>query len=69
MNPILSSSVSVIKINENILEFFKSNTRQQVRIKINEGIIADIISSLDGTKSIEEISDRYGVDIEQLKKL
>ena len=45
MNPILSSSVSVIKINENILEFFKSNTRQQVRIKINEGIIVDIISS------------------------
>ena len=59
----------MIKINENILEFFKSNTRQQVRIKINEGIIVDIISSLDGTKSIEEISDRYGVDIKQLKKL
>ena len=36
MNPKLGSGISVVKLSETILEFFKSNTRQQVKIKTQD---------------------------------
>ena len=47
MNPKLSSGISVVKINDSILEFFMSNTRQQVRIKVQDDTIIDIVNSLE----------------------
>jgi molybdopterin/thiamine biosynthesis adenylyltransferase len=69
MNPKLSSTVSVVKINESILEFFKSNTRQQVRIRVEDDIIMSLVTNLDGTKTLEEIACIYDVDIDTLKQL
>lgn len=67
--PKLNSSVSVVKISENILEFFKTNTRQQVRIKIENDTILKIVLSLDGTKEIEEIAKKYNVKLDTLIEL
>lgn len=69
MNPKLSSGISVVEINDSVLEFFKSNTRQQVRIKVQDDTIMNIVNSLDGTKSVEEISKEFDVDMNELEKL
>lgn len=61
MNPKLNSTVSVVKISESILEFFKTNTRQQIHIRVQDDTIMDIISNLDGSKSVDELSDEYKV--------
>lgn len=67
--PRLNSTVSVIKINDAILEFFKSNTRQQVRIKVVDDSILKIVCGLDGLKSIAEIADEHTVSIDELSSL
>ena len=51
MNPKLSSGISVVRINESILEFFKSNTRQQVRLRVQDDTIMNLVNSLDGTRT------------------
>ena len=43
MNPKLNSSVSVVKLSENVIEFFKTNTRQQIRIKVYDDTIMNLI--------------------------
>lgn len=62
MNPKLNSTVSVVKISDSILEFFKTNTRQQVRIRVNDDTILNLIMSLDGSKSIEELIKEFELD-------
>ena len=69
MNPKLNSTVSVVKISENILEFFKTNTRQQVYIKVNDDTIMEIVTSLDGSKTIDEISEEYNIKKSDLQNL
>jgi molybdopterin/thiamine biosynthesis adenylyltransferase/uncharacterized protein (DUF433 family) len=69
MNPKLSSTVSVVKVNDNILEFFKSNTRQQVRIKVEDDTILNIVLSLDGEKSLEELATEYDIEKEDMEHL
>ncbi len=69
MNPKLNSTVSVVKVSEHILEFFKTNTRQQLHIKVQNDLIMNVIMELDGTKSLETISKEYKVDIQQLSQL
>lgn len=69
MNPKLSSTVSVIKINSSILEFFKTNTREQVRIKVQNDNIMDIVNCLDGTKNLQSISEEFNVNETHLKLL
>lgn len=69
MNPKLNSTVSVVKINSSVLEFFKSNTREQVRIKVEDDTIMNIVCNLDGTKALNEISDEHGVDLTTLSEL
>lgn len=56
MNPKLNAAVSVVKLNEELIEFFKTNTRQQLRIKVKNDLILNLVSTLDGTKSIEQIA-------------
>ena len=69
MKPKLNSSVSVVKISDQILEFFKTNTRQQVRIKVPNDDILQIVCSLDGTKELEVIAAENNVDVASLASL
>ncbi len=69
MNPKLNSTISVVKISENILEFFKTNTRQQLHIKVQDDTIMNIVLGLDGTKTIEQISREYDIKQDALDNL
>lgn len=65
--PKLRSSVSVVSLNNNIVEFFLTNTRQQVRIKINNKKILDLILEMDGELTFDEIVKKYEMDTETKK--
>lgn len=69
MNPKLNSTVSVVKISDSLLEFFKTNTRQQIHLRVKDDTIMNIVNSLDGNKTIEELSREYTVKKEDLIKL
>lgn len=69
MNPKLSSGISVVRISDSILEFFKSNTRQQIRLRVSDDTIMNLVNSLDGTKSVEEISEYFNVEFDELNEL
>ncbi len=69
MNPKLSSTTSVVKISNSILEFFKTNTREQVRIKVDDDTIMDIVLSMDGSKDIKSISEENGIKYDSLISL
>lgn len=69
MNPKLGSAVSVVKISDSVLEFFKSNTREQVRIRVVDDMILDIVNHLDGTLTINQITKQYDVEKESLVHL
>ena len=69
MNPKLSATTSVVKISDSILEFFKTNIREQVRLKVSDDTIMEIVLSLDGTKALDEIAFTYNVDVDSLAHL
>lgn len=66
MNPKLNSTVSVVKISDTILEFFKTNTRQQVRIRVEDDTILNLVMGLDGSKSIEDLINEFELDRDTL---
>lgn len=59
--PKLRSSVSVVNLGNDIIEFFLTNTRRQVRIKIKNKKILDLIIALDGELTVDEIIDKYNI--------
>jgi molybdopterin/thiamine biosynthesis adenylyltransferase len=61
LRPKIRSSVSTV-IHEKTLEFFLTNTRKQVMIKIPNNKIVDLLLSLDGTRTIDEIAEIYNMD-------
>lgn len=65
--PKLRSSVSVVSLKNDIIEFFLTNTRQQVRIKMKSKKILELILELDGTLTINEIITKYNIN-DQTKK-
>ena len=69
MNPKLNSTISVVKISDNILEFFKTNTRVSIRIKVENDCIMNIVNDFDGTKSIDYLSKKHSVKTEELTNL
>lgn len=69
MNPRLSPSVSVVPLGNGIIEFFKTNTRQQARLRTPDDTILNILSSLDGTKGVEEIATECKVTLRTAMKL
>ena len=69
MNPKLNSTVSVVKINEHILEFFLTNIRQQVRIKVEDDLILEIVTALDGKRTISQLVTDYDISEEELTGL
>ena len=54
----LSSTTSVVRVSENILEFFKTNIREQIQIKVEDDTILNIVLELDGTKDLPSISEQ-----------
>ena len=66
IKPKLSSTVSVVKISDTIVEFFKTCIRQQIRIRVKDNTIWDIVNSLDGNRTIDELSEAYKVNKEDL---
>ena len=58
MKPKLSSTTSVVRVSENILEFFKTNIREQIQIKVEDDTILNIVLELDGTKDLPSISEQ-----------
>ena len=66
MKPKLSSTISVVKISENILEFFKTNIREQVRIKVDDDAILNVVLELDGTKDLKLISEKHHIQYNSL---
>ncbi len=69
MNPKLSSTVSVIKLGDKGIEFFKTNTRQSIRLKVEDDCIFNLVNTLDGCRSIEEIANEENISISSLNKL
>lgn len=69
MNPKLSATTSVVKISDTILEFFKTNTRDQVRIKVDDDTIMNVVLSLDGSKDMKTISEEYQIEYSSLESL
>ena len=69
MNPRLQSAVSVVKISDDILEFFKSNTREQVRIHVKDNTIMNIVCGLDGKKTVNEIAAKYDISVQDVEAL
>ncbi|SDK23967.1 HesA/MoeB/ThiF family protein [Natronincola ferrireducens] len=65
--PKLRSSVSVVKLDNGLVEFFLTNTRQQIRIKLNNENILQLILELDGSLTIDEIIKKYNMD-EEIKE-
>lgn len=68
MNPKLRSSVSRVDFGGGIIEFFKSNTRTQTRIRTESDAILKILGTLDGTKTIEYIASRFNVEQASLEE-
>lgn len=67
--PKLSSSVSVVKISDSILEFFQTSRRHQVRIKVKNDDILNIVLQLDGNRDINQLIQDNNVDENQLLRL
>ena len=69
MNPRLSSTVSVVKLSDTVLEFFKTNTRQQIRLQVVNDDILNLILKLDGCRSIDQISKEEDIYMDSLLDL
>ena len=69
MNYKLSPTVSVVKITDTVLEFFKTCSRQQIRIRVKDDTILNIVTHLDGNKSIDEIAFENNVDLLDVQTL
>lgn len=65
----LRQSVGIV-IHDGVVDFFKSNIRESIKIKINFPNILELLQMFNGNNSLQEISKKYdGIQIEQLEKL
>lgn len=69
VNPRLSSSISVVPVGDGIVEFFKTNTRQQLRLRTQDDTILTIVNGLDGSRTVQEIAEDYGCTLSSLESL
>lgn len=67
--PKLNPSVSVVRLSDSILEFFKSNTRQQLRIRVKDDSILSLVCGLDGKRTVEQIAEQEELDPVELNTL
>jgi molybdopterin/thiamine biosynthesis adenylyltransferase len=65
----LRESVGVI-LHDHGVEFFKANIREAISLKMNFPDIINLLKYFDGTTSIQQIAENYGlIDIQQLATL
>lgn len=62
--PKLRETVSVVPYEDNIYEFFLSNNRVSFKVKLTNPKIVDIILSLDGNLTIDEIVEKFQISID-----
>lgn len=60
--PKIRSSVSSVVHEKNVIEFFLTNTRRQVTMRVPNENIINLILSLDGMSDINEICQEYNLD-------
>ena len=58
----LRSSVSVVDLGNNVIEFFKTNTRTIIKLKTRNETIKNIVLAMNGETPIEEIAQKYEFD-------
>lgn len=66
MKPKLSATTSVVKVSENILEFFKTNTREQIRIKVENDTILNMVLDFDGTNDLKALAEKHQIQYDSL---
>lgn len=65
----LRESIGIIP-HESGIDFFKSNTRENLSLKIDFPDIVNLLNQFDGKTSIERISEKHGfIDVKQLNRL
>lgn len=65
----LRQSVGIV-VHDEIVEFFKSNVRESIKIKIKFPNIVELLKMFDGQTSLQEITEKYsGINIQQLENL
>lgn len=65
----LRESVGVVKHRHGV-EFFKSNVRESVSLKMDFPDIVGLLKCFDGKTSVKDVSEKYGtIDVQQLTKL
>lgn len=69
IKPKLSSTSSVVRVSENVLEFFKTNTREQVKIKVEDDAILNIVLDMDGTQDLKVLSEKHHIQYDSLNTL
>ncbi|WP_061996558.1 ThiF family adenylyltransferase [Clostridium sp. ATCC 25772] len=72
MKPKIRSSVGVVKLDDNIVEFFKGNTRESFMVKVNAEKILKILKEMNGENTLLDIKNKLNLDeksIEQIEKL
>lgn len=69
MKPKLSSSVSVVPLGHDRIEFFKTNTRQSVVVSCQDERFLDVLDLCDGSNTVLDISNKTQVDPASIEKL
>src|SRR4051794_13029424 len=67
--PKIRSSVSSVVHDNNVIEFFLTNTRRQVMMKVPNENAINLVLSLDGMRDIDEICQEYNLDSLALKNM
>ncbi|MED0986685.1 ThiF family adenylyltransferase [Bacillus paramycoides] len=55
----LRSSISIIERKDQVIEFFKTNTREQVLIKTHSPVLQELLSKADGSFTLKEYVDKH----------
>lgn len=65
----LRRSVGIV-VTEQHIDFFKSNTRENILLKMNNSQIVELLQCFDGYTTIQQVCEKYHLsNLEQLEKL
>ena len=65
----LRRSIGIVTM-EQYIDFFKSNTRESIILKMNNPQIVTLLQCFDGNTSIQQVCEKYQIsNIAQLEKL
>lgn len=67
--PRLNPSVQIVKLDDGIIEFFKTCIRRTVNLRVENDTVLDIVTKLDGTRTLEQISEEHKIALADLQRL